>query len=200
MIARVYVATKNAGKLRELRAIFAGSPIELATYDGYADVEESADSFHDNALLKARTLRKQLRTARVEAAVIADDSGLCVDALGGGPGVLSARYGGKEATWEARRRLLLGEMRNVPDEERSATFVCYMPLILADGQTWMGEGFAKGAITREERGAGGFGYDPIFIPKGETQTYSEMGEEKKNKISHRAAAARALLEICGEVL
>ncbi len=164
------------------------------------DVEESADSFRDNALLKAQTLQNQLRETGIEAAVIADDSGLCVDALDGRPGVLSARYGGKDWTWEDRRRLLLDEMRDVPDERRGAVFVCYMPLIVADGQMWMGEGFAKGTITREERGVGGFGYDPIFIPEGETQTYSEMGEEKKNTMSHRHAAARALLETCRGLL
>jgi XTP/dITP diphosphohydrolase len=146
-------------------------------------------------LLKARTLHRQLHEVCTEAAVIADDSGLCVDALDGRPGVLSARYGGKDATWQQRRKLLLDEMRDVPGEQRGATFVCYMPLILADGRTWMGEGFAKGRIAREERGARGFGYDPLFIPNGETQTFAEMSEEKKNSISHRHAAAVAIVEV-----
>jgi XTP/dITP diphosphohydrolase len=169
--------------------------MELATYDGYADVEESASSFHDNALLKAQTLRGQLSEAGIRAAVIADDSGLCVEALDGRPGVLSARYGGKDATWEERRALLLEEMREVPDGKRAATFVCYMPLILADGGTWMGEGFVKGTVAREKRGAHGFGYDPLFVPSGETQTFAEMSEEKKNSLSHRHAAATAILDV-----
>lgn len=178
-----------------MRQIFSGSSVEIATYPGYADVEESAQSFHDNALLKARTLHRQLLEAGSEAAVIADDSGLCVDALDGRPGVLSARYGGRDITWGERRKMLLEEMRDVQDEKRTATFVCYVPLILADGRTWMGEGFAKGTITREERGARGFGYDPLFIPHGETQTFAEMTEEKKNSISHRHAAAMAILDV-----
>ncbi len=196
----VYVATRNVGKLAELKDIFARSRIEVLTYDGYADVEEGELSFHDNALLKAQTLHQQLKDTEIEAAVIADDSGLCVDALDGRPGVLSARYAGADATWEERRRRLLEELRDVPNEKRTATFVCYMPLILADGKTWMGEGFARGRITREERGAGGFGYDPIFVPNGEAQTFAEMSEEKKNSMSHRHAAAQALLDACRGLL
>ncbi len=172
----------------------------MALYPEYADVEEGEESFADNALLKARALRAQLDAAGVMGAVIADDSGLCIDALDGRPGVLSARYAGANATWERRRRSLLHEIKDVPDEKRGAVFICYMPLILADGRTWMGEGFARGTIAREERGAGGFGYDPIFIPDGQTQTYSEMGEEKKNSMSHRRRAADALLESCGTLL
>jgi non-canonical purine NTP pyrophosphatase (RdgB/HAM1 family) len=191
----VYVATKNAGKLDELRAIFAGSAIELTTYGCYGDVEEGTVSFQDNALLKARTLREQLRRDGIRAAVIADDSGIAVEALGGRPGVLSARYAGENATWSERRRKLLEELRGVPEERRTARFICYMPLILDDGRTWMGEGFVEGRIAREERGSQGFGYDPIFIPNGETQTFAEMSRKKKNSMSHRHAAALALLEI-----
>lgn len=191
----VYVASKNAGKLDELRHIFAATDVEVATYADYADVEETENSFHDNALLKVRALRRQLDDAGINAPAIADDSGLCVDALGGRPGVLSARYGGTEITWGQRRRLLLDELRDVGDDERTATFVCYMPLVVPDGGTWMGEGFAKGKITREERGAGGFGYDPLFVPNGESQTFAEMPEEKKNSISHRHAAAMAILDV-----
>ncbi len=190
---RVYVATKNRGKLAELQAIFAGTFFDLLTYGAYADVEEGDVSFQENALLKARALHEQLKSAGVAAAVIADDSGLCVDALDGRPGVLSARYAGANATWEQRRQRLLDELRDVSDEKRTAMFVCYMPLVLADGRTWMGEGFARGHITRELRGAGGFGYDPIFVPDGEVLTFAEMGEEKKNAMSHRHAAATALL-------
>lgn len=127
--------------------------------------------------------------------MLADDSGLAVDALDGRPGVLSARYGGTDATWAERRRKLLEEMRDVPDDRRTARFLCSMALIAADGRTCLGEGFVNGRITREERGARGFGYDPIFIPDGEAQTFAEMSEEKKNAMSHRHAAAVALLEM-----
>lgn len=197
---RAYVATKNAGKLAELHAIFAGTALALTTYDGYADVEEGATSFLDNALLKARTLRGQLRDAGIDAAVLADDSGLCVDALDGRPGVLSARYAGEDATWERRRLRLLEELRDVPDERRSAAFVCSMPLIFADGTTRVGDGVVRGRIARDVRGAGGFGYDPLFIPDGATQTFAEIGEEKKNRMSHRYAAAQALLRACRGLL
>jgi non-canonical purine NTP pyrophosphatase (RdgB/HAM1 family) len=189
-----YVATKNRGKLAEFEAIFAGSMLELRTYADYADVAEGETSFEDNALLKARALAAQLSHAGVNAAVLADDSGLEVEALGGRPGVLSARYAGANATWEERRRALLAELRDVSDERRGARFVCVIAFIRADGQTLTAQGTVHGRIAREEQGTGGFGYDPIFIPDGETQTFSEMGEQKKNAMSHRRRAADALLE------
>lgn len=189
----VYVATKNRGKLAELEAIFAGTQVELTTYAGYADVAEGEVSFQENALLKARALHEQLRWAKNPGAVLADDSGLEVDALGRRPGVLSARYAGADATWEQRRQKLLAEMRDMPEGARSARFVCVIAFIVPDGATWLGRGQVEGSIAREERGAGGFGYDPIFIPNGEWQTFAEMGKEKKNAMSHRRRAADALL-------
>lgn len=190
---RVYVATKNRGKLAELEAIFRGTELELETFADYADVAEGDTSFQDNAVLKARALQGQLQRAKIVAAVLADDSGLCVDALGGRPGVLSARYAGADATWERRRQTLLAEMREVPEERRTGRFICAMAFTVPDGATWIAHGVVEGHITREERGAGGFGYDPIFIPHEETQTFAEMGEEKKNAMSHRRRAASDLL-------
>jgi len=129
--------------------------------------------------------------------VLADDSGLEVDALGGRPGVLSARYAGESATWEQRRAKLLQEMREIPDEARTARFVCVMALMVPDGATWVACGVIEGRIAREERGAGGFGYDPVFVPDGESQSFAEIGEEKKNAMSHRRRAADALLaKVC----
>ncbi len=176
-----------------MRAIFAGSRLEPATYEGYADVAEGAASFEENALLKARSLAKQLGEAGIEGAVLADDSGLEVDALGGRPGVLSARYAGEAAAWPQRRAALLSEMRDVPDEARGARFVCVMALVFADGSVSIARGSVEGRITHQERGSRGFGYDPIFVPNGETQSFAEMTEEKKNGMSHRGRAARALL-------
>ncbi len=182
------------GKLAELQAIFAGSSLALETYSSYADVVEGDASFEENVLLKARTLSKQLREAGIDGAVLADDSGLEVDALGGRPGVLSARYAGESATWPERRLQLLGELRSVPDDLRTARFVCVMALVREDGAEFVARGEVEGSISSEERGSGGFGYDPIFIPKGATQSFAEMAEEKKNSMSHRGRAARALLE------
>ncbi|MBV8373742.1 MAG: non-canonical purine NTP pyrophosphatase, partial [Candidatus Eremiobacteraeota bacterium] len=131
---RTCVATKNSGKLAELHAIFADSPLQLEVYDGYADVAETGDSYLANALLKARALAAQLQDAEIVAAVLADDSGLEVDALGGQPGIYSARYAGADATWPARRAALLDALGEVPGPRRSARFVSTMALVLPDGR------------------------------------------------------------------
>ncbi len=169
--------------------------MNLEVYRQYCDVLEGATSFQENALLKARSLQEQLRREGMASAVLADDSGLEVDGLGGRPGVLSARYVGEGASWSQRRQVLLAEMCDVPDEQRNARFICVMALISSNGTAAIGRGIVPGRITREERGARGFGYDPVFIPAAETQTFAEMSEEKKNSISHRRAAADALLEM-----
>ncbi len=189
---RVFVATKNAGKLRELVAIFADYGWELETFPGYADVEEGETSYAENAALKARALRKQLLEHAIEAAVLGDDSGLEVAALGGRPGVLSARYGGPDATWAQRREMLLGEVGAAAGDRR-ATFVCALHFIAADGtETAVIERFA-GEIAEHERGEAGFSFDPIFTIPSLGRTFAELDEVQKNRLSHRARAARALL-------
>ena len=190
---KTYVATKNLGKLDEMRAIFRGSTLELATYDAYADVEEGEADYVENALLKARSLQAQLRAAGENAAVLADDSGIEVEALDNRPGVLSARYAGEDATWAQRRATLLGEMDGVHEIERNARFVCVMALLLPDGEELIGEGIVDGRITTEERGVGGFGYDPIFFYPPSHKTFAELPAATKNHLSHRARAAEALL-------
>lgn len=194
---KTYVATKNLGKLDELRAIFRASPLDLETYDDYADVEEGEADYVENALLKARALQAQLRAAGVSAAVLADDSGLEVEALDNRPGVLSARYAGEDATWADRRSALLGEMVDVHEEERAAHFVCVMALLLPSGEELIGEGVVDGRITTEERGVGGFGYDPIFFYPPSHKTFAELPAATKNHLSHRARAAEALLRALG---
>jgi XTP/dITP diphosphohydrolase len=190
---KTFVATKNLGKLAEMRAIFAGSLLELETYPPYADVEEVADEYIANARLKAAALERQLRDAGIRAAVLADDSGLEVDALDGRPGVLSARYAGASASWAARREALLGELTNVPDDRRAARFVCAMVLLFDDGAELDGVGTIHGSIVRDQRGKSGFGYDPLFVAEGDTRTLAELSEEEKNGVSHRRLAAEALL-------
>ena len=126
---KVYIASRNAGKIRELKAIFAKSPLRLSTYRKYADVLEVAGSYAGNALLKAQTLATALRDARISAAVLADDSGLEIDALGGRPGVYSARFGGPELEWPQRRLALLEELRGIPPYRRTARFVCALAFV-----------------------------------------------------------------------
>jgi XTP/dITP diphosphohydrolase len=190
---KTFVATKNLGKLAEMREIFAGSAIELDTYPLYADVEESADDYVGNARLKAAALAKQLREAGIPAAVLADDSGLEVDALDGRPGIYSARYAGAATPWPERREALLAEMRDVPADRRGGRFVCSMVLVLPEGRERDGFGTVEGHLVEEVRGRFGFGYDPLFVPDGDTRTFAEFPEQEKNRVSHRRRAADALL-------
>lgn len=188
-----FVATKNLGKLDEMQAIFATSTFELRPYEAYAEVPEGERSYAENAELKAAALRAQLQAAGIHAAVLADDSGLEVRALGGRPGVLSSRYAGSEADWPARRARLLAEMGEVPSARRGAKFVCAMVLVLADGSASTGYGEIAGEIATGERGGGGFGFDPIFYYPPEGVTFAELSPERKNALSHRRRAAEALL-------
>jgi XTP/dITP diphosphohydrolase len=191
---RVYAATKNPGKLRELRAIFGAAGWDVTAPDAYAEPSEGDESYADNAALKARTLAAQLRAAGIcDAAVVADDSGLEVGALGGRPGVLSARYVGAAATWSERRRLLLAELVATCSSDRSARFVCAMHYIGPDGRETAAEAAVDGTVAHEERGEGGFSYDAIFSYPPAGKTFGELTEEQKNAVSHRTRAARALL-------
>jgi XTP/dITP diphosphohydrolase len=193
MRVKTYVATKNLGKLDEMRAIFAGSELELDTYPLYAEAPENEDNYAGNAMSKARSLHNQLRQAGVRGAVLADDSGVEVAALGGRPGVLSARYAGKDAMWPERRAKLLEEMVHVPPEDRAAKFCCAMVLILETGEELGGYGEVEGTITSEEQGRFGFGYDPVFFYPAAGVTFAQLPEEEKNRVSHRRRAADALL-------
>lgn len=190
---KTYVASKNAGKVRELRGLFAGSPLDLASYGEYADVDENATSYIGNAMLKARALRRQLTDAGIEAAVIADDSGLEVDALDGRPGLYSARYAGLDASWPQRRGALLAEMEGVAEPGRTARFVCVIALIAPNGEPNVAVGTVEGYIAVHEIGENGFGYDPIFFYKPLNRTFAELTAEEKNSVSHRRRAADALL-------
>jgi XTP/dITP diphosphohydrolase len=194
---RAFVATKNAGKLREMRSIFNGSPLELETFDEYRDVEETADSYEGNALLKAVALHEQLRSAGIDAAVLADDSGLEVDALGGRPGIYSARYGG-DVTWQQRRALLLSELNGVAAEGRGARFVSALAFVRADGGRRIVRGTVEGRITAAQAGEGGFGYDPIFYYLPRQRTFAQLDAVEKNAVSHRRRAAEELLRALRE--
>ena len=184
------LATRNAAKLRELARIL-GEQVPLAGLDafpGAPDVPETGATFEENALLKARAIAQYTGLPAV-----ADDSGLCVDALNGMPGVLSARWAGGHGDDKANLDLVLAQVADVPDPRRGARFVCAAALV--DGaREVVVTGTVAGRLTREPRGSGGFGYDPIFLPDGFDLTTAEMTPEAKDEISHRGRAFRALAE------
>jgi len=196
---RVLVATMNTGKLREYQRLLTDLPgLELETMailSEPVDVLENCDTFRGNALKKASEI------AVVAAmACMADDSGLEVDALGGRPGVHSARYSGEGATDARNNDKLLQELVDVPDAKRTARFRCAIVLVDAEGRELAAsEGACEGRIGRELKGSHGFGYDPLFIPDGHVQTMAELGPETKNQISHRAKAAAKLVPLLREL-
>ncbi|MBV8491693.1 MAG: RdgB/HAM1 family non-canonical purine NTP pyrophosphatase [Candidatus Eremiobacteraeota bacterium] len=192
---QTYVASKNPGKIGELRTILAGSLLEIDTYEDYVEVAEDRPSYIGNALLKARALSEQLERAGIEAAVLADDSGLEVDVLGGRPGVMSARYGGKSKTWPQRRAALLGELNALPEDQRLARFICAMVLILPHEEPLTSLGIVEGRIVAKERGKSGFGYDPVFLYPLKGCTFGELSSEEKNAVSHRRRAAEGMLAL-----
>lgn len=190
-----YLATKNAGKLAEIRTMLAGSPLELRTYDAYRDPEEGHESYVDNALLKARALFTQLHDDGITgAAVLADDSGIELDALRGAPGVDSAIYAGANTAWPQRLATMMREVAQHGNGTRGARFVCVMALILPDGREIVVQGDVRGEVAAQLRGANGFGYDPLFFYPPIGKTFGEIPEEEKNALSHRGRAARALIE------
>lgn len=191
-MTRLVLATRNAGKIDELRRILAdsGLAIGLVGADGFAELEdipETGTTFADNALLKAREV-----AAHTGLPTVADDSGLCVDILGGMPGIFSARWSGRHGDDEANLRLLLAQIADVRDEDRTAHFVCAAALVTPAGVEHVVEGRVDGVLIREPRGTGGFGYDPIFVPHGEARTTAEMPAAEKDAVSHRGRAFRAL--------
>lgn len=195
-MVNVVLATRNPGKRKEWMALLEGLEIDLLLPSelGFEeDVAEIGDTYTENALIKARALREVTGLP-----ALADDSGLEVDALGGAPGVRSARFRlGSDAV---RYRALLAALKGVPDERRIARFRCIAALVLPSGETYTTEGVCEGWITHEPRGTRGFGYDPVFYIPSRNRTMAEISQAEKNKISHRARAARAMRPILVEVL
>lgn len=190
---RLLIATHNPGKLREYSDLLTDFETDvISLHDiglSHLAVDETSDSFHANALLKATTY------ARASGCItIADDSGLEVDALGGAPGIYSARYGGEGLDDAGRRAYLLAQMADVPDEARTARFICvialYHPLTGAHATC---TGVCEGRILRAESdGSGGFGYDKLFVPNGFSQSFAQMSAEQKHRVSHRGQAMRGV--------
>jgi XTP/dITP diphosphohydrolase len=205
---RLALATKNPGKIREILAICADWPVEWITFAAAAperfgkwpDVEETGETYLQNALLKARAVAESIGTPAV-----ADDSGIEVDALGGQPGVMSARFAGRDATDEQNLRLLVSRVRAAIASPpilgaeplaraggAAARYRCIAACAWPDGRWIWEEGTCEGRLVFESRGSGGFGYDPIFVPNDEVRTMAELGPEEKDAISHRGKAFRAL--------
>jgi non-canonical purine NTP pyrophosphatase, rdgB/HAM1 family len=201
---QVVMATGNNHKVREVEAILR--PLVPALQEGgivpagqlgASEPVEDGTSFSANALIKARHLAKM-----VDVPVLADDSGLSVEIMGGAPGIFSARWCGKHGDDKANLKLLLNQLCDVPDQHRAATFICAAALIVPGGGTYLGNGIMGGRLIREARGKAGFGYDPIFVPDGFDVTTAELSAEEKNAISHRhkafqqiAAQLQAILQI-----
>ena len=193
MVIELVVATRNRHKTHEIQHILGpGFKVrDLGAHPDVSEIRESGTSFEENAKLKALTTSRQL-----PALVMADDSGLEVDALGGAPGIYSARFAGANATERDKIDKLLGELERVraTDDRRRARFRCVVALARNTNLLGTFEGIVEGRIANEVRGDHGFGYDPIFIPEGFEQTFGELPEEVKNRISHRAKAIRALAD------
>jgi XTP/dITP diphosphohydrolase len=183
------VSTRNAHKIAEIRAILgAGFAVsDLSALPGMPEVEETGNTFEDNAALKAVAASGQF-----DGWVIADDSGLEVDALGGAPGVLSARYAGAQSDDAANNALLLKNLKNVRGKARSARFRCVIVLAKNGAKLAAFAGSVDGQIIHSPRGGGGFGYDPLFVPEGHCRTFAQLGPEIKNSLSHRSRALAKL--------
>ena len=192
------LATRNEGKLEELRELLKGMPILVSSLKDYPHapkVVEDGDTFLENARKKAHDVARH--TGRF---ALADDSGLTVDVLQGAPGVISARYAGKDGDAAANNKKLLRAMKKVPADARKAAFVCVMVLAAPDGREWYVEGRCDGTIGFEPKGEGGFGYDPLFIVEKFGRTMAELGMDEKNRISHRGRAMKHMKEILQDLL
>jgi len=204
-MTRIVIATRNAGKLPELARILAVTGLDvtlssLGEFPGAPEVAETGRTFEANALLKAHAA-----AAFTGLPAIADDSGLCVDALNGMPGVLSARWSGRHGDEPGALSLLLAQLSDVPDPDRGAQYVCAAALVVpptAGGEPVerVAEGTLRGHVIREPRGTNGFGYDPVFVPAESTLTAAEMEPAAKDAVSHRGRALRALAPAIAELL
>lgn len=190
---KIVFATTNEGKVKEIKEILAGFPIEIVSMKEMnitADIEENGATFEENSLIKAREVSKLTGLP-----AMADDSGLEVDYLNGEPGIYSARYLGRDTDYNYKNNYIIEKLKNAKDEERSARFVCVISLVLPDGREFIKKGVMEGRIAYEIKGENGFGYDPVFYLPEYGMTSAELSGEEKNKISHRGKALRAMKEL-----
>lgn len=187
-LEEIVFASHNEGKIKEIKKLLApyGIKVKSALDMNLPDVEETGKTFEENSLLKSRTIAKL-----VNMPCLADDSGLCVDALNGAPGVYSARYA-PNRDFDKGMEKLLAEMEKSPNKSRNAHFSCVISLAWPDGQYKVFAGQVDGKIAFHKMGAGGFGYDPLFVPEGFTSSFAQISQEEKNKISHRGRAVEKL--------
>ncbi|MBW8872311.1 MAG: RdgB/HAM1 family non-canonical purine NTP pyrophosphatase [Leifsonia sp.] len=194
-MVRVVLATHNAHKAREFQQILGREVpgLEIVAYDGPEPVEDGV-SFEENALIKARAA-----VEHTGLPALADDSGICVDVMGGAPGIFSARWAGSHGDAAANLRLLLDQLADIPDTERAAHFTATLALVVPGGEPTVVQGVWPGSIAREPRGEHGHGYDPIFVPDGHDGTAAELEPAAKNAESHRARALSAIVPALREL-
>lgn len=195
---RIIFATGNEGKMREIRMILSDLGLEILSMKEagvFAEVEENGETFEENAVIKAKAI-----ASLCDDIVLADDSGLEIDALNKEPGVYSARYMGEDTSYHIKNANLIERLTGVPEEERSARFVCAIAAVLPDGRTFTTYGTIEGRIGHEERGENGFGYDPIFMLPEYGKSTAELSPELKNELSHRGKALRLMKEKLKEIL
>lgn len=188
---KIIVATCNQDKIKEIRGILAGDGIEYVSLEDEGlkdiDIKEDGSTFEENAVIKAKTVSEATGLM-----VLADDSGLEVDYLGGAPGIYSARYMGEDTPYTIKNNHIIEELKDAEGDERSARFVCAMACVFPDGRVITTEGKVEGRIAYEEKGGNGFGYDPIFYLPEKGCTTAQLKPEEKNAISHRGRALRAM--------
>lgn len=192
MKRQIVFATGNEGKMREIRAILADIGCEILSMKEagiQADIVENGTTFEENAVIKAKAV-----ASYTDAIVLADDSGLEIDYLNGEPGIYSARYLGEDTSYRVKNQNLIDRLQGVPDEKRTARFVCAIAAAFPDGTSVVARGTIEGRIGYEERGEGGFGYDPIFYVPEYGRSTAELSAEEKNAISHRGKALRRMKE------
>lgn len=200
---KVILASQNKNKIKEINAILEKFDMSVISRDDAGlptdDVVEDGTTFEENSLIKAAAIRKMIEDGGfdeyMESPIIADDSGLMVDALDGAPGVYSARYAGEDCTFADNNNKMLGELQGIPFDKRTACFITVITMLYPDESKIVARGECPGHIALDFQGEGGFGYDPIFIPDGYDKTFSELGTDFKNKISHRARALQKLEEL-----
>lgn len=198
-IKRILFATGNEGKMREIKSILADTGAEVLSMkeaDVCAEIVEDGTTFEENALIKARAVAAAWKEP--ESVVLADDSGLVIDALNGEPGIYSARYMGEATSYDEKNTNLIGRLEGVPDEKRTARFVCAIAAVLPDGREFTVQDAIEGRIGYEQKGEGGFGYDPIFYVPEFGKTTAEMTAEEKNRVSHRGKALEHMKEVLRE--
>jgi len=189
---RIIIATGNKDKVREINEILKGTGFDAVSMKEIGidpDIVEDADSFEGNALIKANTVHKLTGEY-----VMADDSGLCIDALNGAPGIYSSRFCGEDSTYEEKFRKIFELLKDVPEDKRTAKFVCAIAVVRPDGTSFTVRGECSGVLHEKPMGEGGFGYDPIFYVPEFGMTTAQMTKEQKNSISHRGKALRAMVD------